>query len=120
MKPGYKTTLFHNKYVIGYHTNNRTKVQSFASHHYVYVMCAMQGDKVLSWQLYASSGVDLLCQEQCSWAPTKGGAVLWRWIMEETEQCSQDVSEASKGIDVSQTLTVITTTQTNTIEGSRL
>ena len=36
MKPEYKTTLFHNKYVIGYHTNNRTKVQSFVSHHFVY------------------------------------------------------------------------------------
>ena len=35
MKPEYKTTLFHNKYVIGYHTNNCTKVQSFASHHFV-------------------------------------------------------------------------------------
>ena len=37
MKPGYKTTLFHNKYVIGYHTNNCTNVRSFASHHYVYM-----------------------------------------------------------------------------------
>ena len=83
-------------------------------------MCATWGNKVSSWQLYASSGVDLLCQEQCSWAPTKGVAVLWRQITEEIEQCSRDVSEVSKGIDASQMLTVITTTQTNAIEGSRL
>ena len=37
MKPEYKTTLFHNKYIIGYHTNNCTKVRSFASHHFVYM-----------------------------------------------------------------------------------
>ena len=36
MKPEYKTTLFHNKYIIGYHTNNHTKVLSFVSHHFVY------------------------------------------------------------------------------------
>ena len=84
------------------------------------VMCAMQGDKVSSRQLYTSDGVDLLCQEQCSWAPTEGRAVLWRWIMEEVEWHSWDVSEVFRGVDMSQTYTVITTTQTNTVEGSRL
>ena len=37
MKPEYKTILFHNKYVIRYHTNNHTKAQSFALHHFVYM-----------------------------------------------------------------------------------
>ena len=82
-------------------------------------MCATQGDRVSSWQLYASDGVDLLHQEQCSWAPTEGRAVLWRWITEEIE-CSQDLSEVSIGVNASQMLTVITTTQMSTIEGSRL
>ena len=83
-------------------------------------MCAMWGDKVSSQQLYTSDGVDLLCQEQCSQAPTEGRVVLWRWIMEEIEQCLRDVSEVFKGVDTSQMLPVITTTQTNTTEESRL
>ena len=83
-------------------------------------MCAMWGDKVLSWQLYASDGVDLLCQEQCSQAPTKSRAVLWRQIVEEVEWHSRDISKVFRGIDVSRMLTVITTTQTNTVKGSRL
>ena len=83
-------------------------------------MCAMWGDKVSSRQLYASDGIDLLCQEQCSWAPTKDRAVLWRWIAEEIERHSWDVSEVFKGVNMSWTLTVITITQTDTIEGSRL
>ena len=37
------------------------------------VMCATRGDKVLYQQLYASNGVDLLHQEQCSWAQPKVG-----------------------------------------------
>ena len=86
----------------------------------IYVMCATWGDKVSSRQLYASDGIDLLHQEQCSQAPTEGRAVLWRWIMEEIEWWSWDVSELFKGIDVSWMFPVITTTQTNTIEGSRL
>ena len=77
------------------------------------VMCAMPGNKVSSWQLYASDGVDLLCQEQCSWVPTKSRAVLWRQIVEEMERHSRDVSEVFGGIDTSRMLTVITTTQTN-------
>ena len=83
-------------------------------------MCAMRGVKVSSRQLYTSNGVDLLCQEQCSWAPPKGRAVLWRWIVEEIEQHSQDVSEVFEGIDTSWMLTVIATTQSSTIEGSSL
>ena len=83
-------------------------------------MGAMLGDKVSCWQLDASDGVDLLHQEQCSRAPTKGRVVLWRRIMEEVEWCSQDVSEVFRGINMSQTHTVITTTQTNTVKGSRL
>ena len=83
-------------------------------------MCAMRGNKVSSQQLYTSDGVDLLCQEQCSWAPTESRAVLWRWIVEEMEQRLRDVSEVFRGIDVLWTLMVITTTQTNTVKGSRL
>ena len=37
MKPKYKTTLFHNKYVVGYHTNNRANIQSFMTNHFVYM-----------------------------------------------------------------------------------
>ena len=37
MKPKYQTTLFHNKYVIGYHTNNCAHVRSFATNHFVYM-----------------------------------------------------------------------------------
>ena len=84
------------------------------------VMCAMWGDKVSSQQLYTSDGVDLLCQEQCSRAPSEGRAVMWRWIAEEIEQHSQDISEVFKGVNSSRMLTVITTTQTNTVKGSRL
>ena len=40
--------------------------------------------------------------------------------LEKVEQCSQDVSEVCRGIDVSQMLTGITTTQLNTFQGSRL
>ena len=83
-------------------------------------MYATRGDKVSSWQLYTSNGVDLLCQEQCSWAPTKSRAVLWRQISEELEQCSWDVSKVFRGVDTSWTLTVITTTQLDTVKGSRL
>ena len=36
MKPKYKTTLLHNKYVIGYHTNECSAISSFATNHYVY------------------------------------------------------------------------------------
>ena len=84
------------------------------------VMYATWGDKVSSWQLYTSNGVDLLHQEQCSQAPTESRVVLWRWIMEEVERCSQEISGVLRGIDMSQTLTVITTTQSNTVKGSRL
>ena len=86
----------------------------------VYVMCATRGKKVSSWQLYASDGVDLLRQEQCSRVPTESRTVLWRWIMEEVERGSRDVSEVFRGIDTSWTLMVITTTKTNTVKGSRL
>ena len=59
--------------------------------------------------------VYLLCQEQCSWAPTGGRVVLWKQLMGKVEQCSWDVPEVLRGINVSQTLTVITTTQSNTV-----
>ena len=36
MKPNYKTTLLHNRHVIGYHTNKCCSISSFATNHYVY------------------------------------------------------------------------------------
>ena len=36
MKPKYKTTLLHNKHVIGYHTNEHSTISSFATNHFVY------------------------------------------------------------------------------------
>ena len=36
MKPYYKTTLLHNKHVIGYHSNECCSLSSFATNHYVY------------------------------------------------------------------------------------
>ena len=85
------------------------------------VMCATHGwTRLPSWQLYASNGVDLLFQEQCSWAPTEGWTVLLRWHMETIEWCLWDVSEVFKGVDALQTLTVTTTTQIQLKEvGSR-
>ena len=36
MKPNYKTTLLHNRHVVGYHTNEHCSISSFATNHYVY------------------------------------------------------------------------------------
>ena len=83
-------------------------------------MYAMQGDKVPNQQQYASDDVDLLQQRQCTWASTKGRVVLWRQYMKKVEWHSQVVSKVCKGIDASQMLTAITTTQSITFEGSRL
>ena len=37
MKPKFKTTLLHNRHVVGYHTNECCSVSSFATNHYVYM-----------------------------------------------------------------------------------
>ena len=61
---------------------------------------ATWGDKVLTWQRYASNSVDHLHLKQCSRALTEGRAVLWRWIQEKVEWSSWDVSEVCKGINM--------------------
>ena len=86
----------------------------------IYVMDAMWGDKVPTWQQYAPNDVDLLQQRECTQVPTEGRAVLWRPYRKKVKWCSQDVSEVCKGVDVSWMLTAITTTQSITFEGSRL
>ena len=83
-------------------------------------MDTTQGDMVSTWQQYASNDVDLLQKRQCTQAPTEGRVVLWRQYTKKVEQCSQDVSEVCKGVNASQMLTAITTTQSITFEGSRL
>ena len=83
-------------------------------------MYAMWGGKVPTQQQYASDDVDLLQRKQCLRAPTEGRVVLWRWYVKKVEWHSWDLSEVCTGINASLTLTVITTTQSNMFEGSRL
>ena len=83
------------------------------------MMDAMQGNKVSIWQQYASDDVDLL-QQSAHGHQLKVGWSCGDRTVKKVEWHSQDVSEVCKGIDASQMLTAITTTQSITFKGSRL